>query len=127
MRRIFGLHLGLKRGKDRSASVGWATARSAVPTRKSARASRRSAVCRRANVERIEVGPKSAVLAFHDNIFSNPEGLIGYIAKHPEGARVRPDMKVVFFNEWETPPARLKGAAGILRNLVSIAERAKAA
>jgi transcription-repair coupling factor (superfamily II helicase) len=85
------------------------------------------ALCRRANVERIEVGPKGAVLAFRDNIFANPEGLIAYIAKHPEGARVRPDMKVVFFDEWETPPARLKGAAGILRNLVLIAERAKAA
>jgi transcription-repair coupling factor (superfamily II helicase) len=85
------------------------------------------ALCRRADVERIEVGPKGAVLAFRDNTFANPEGLIAYIAKHPEGARVRPDMKVVFFDEWETPPERLKGAAGILRNLVSIAERVKAA
>jgi transcription-repair coupling factor (superfamily II helicase) len=85
-------------------------------------------LCRRANVERIEVGPKGAVLAFRDNIFANPEGLIAYIAKHPEGARVRPDMKVVFFDEWDTPPERLKGATGILRALVAIAEKgAKAA
>jgi len=80
-------------------------------------------LCRRANVERIEVGPKGAVLAFRDNIFANPEGLIAYIAKHPVGARVRPDMKVVFFDEWETPEARLKGATGILRSLVGIAEK----
>jgi transcription-repair coupling factor (superfamily II helicase) len=86
------------------------------------------ALCRRANVERIEVGPKGAVLAFRDGVFSNPEGLISYIAKHPEGARVRPDMKVVFFDEWDAPKARLKGAMGILRALVSIAEKgAKAA
>jgi transcription-repair coupling factor (superfamily II helicase) len=84
-------------------------------------------LCRRANVERIEVGPKGAVLAFRDNIFSNPDGLISYIAKHPVGARVRPDMKVVFFDEWETPQARLKGAAGILRALVGIAEKGKRA
>jgi transcription-repair coupling factor (superfamily II helicase) len=85
-------------------------------------------LCRRANVERIEVGPKGASLAFRDNIFANPEGLIAYIGKHPEGARVRPDMKVVFFDEWDTPQARLKGAAGILRKLVGIAEKgAKAA
>ena len=82
------------------------------------------ALCRRANVERIEVGPKGAVLAFRDNSFANPEGLIGYIGKHPEGARVRPDMKVVFFDEWDAPAARLKGAAGILRTLVGIAEKA---
>jgi transcription-repair coupling factor (superfamily II helicase) len=86
------------------------------------------ALCRHANVERIEVGPKGAVLAFRDNIFANPDGLISYIAKHPEGARVRPDMKVVFFDEWDTPAARLKGAAGILRALVGLAAKgAKAA
>jgi transcription-repair coupling factor (superfamily II helicase) len=85
-------------------------------------------LCRRANVEKIEVGPKGAVLSLRDNIFANPEGLIRYIAKHPEGARVRPDQKVVFFDEWETAEARLKGAAGILRTLVGIAEQgAKAA
>jgi transcription-repair coupling factor (superfamily II helicase) len=85
-------------------------------------------LCRRGNVERIEVGPKGAVLSFRDNLFSNPEGLIRYIGKHPEGARVRPDMKVVFFDEWDSPKERLKGATGILRTLVGIAEKgAKAA
>jgi transcription-repair coupling factor (superfamily II helicase) len=81
------------------------------------------ALCRRANVERIEVGPKGAVLSFRDNIFANPEGLIAYITKHPEGARVRPDQKVVFFDEWGTPAQRLKGAAGILRTLAGIAHK----
>ena len=85
------------------------------------------ALCRHANVERIEVGPKGAVLSFRDNVFANPEGLIAYIGKHPEGARVRPDMKVVFFDEWDAPAERLKGAAGILRTLVGIAEKAKKA
>jgi len=85
------------------------------------------ALCRRANVEKIEVGPKGAVLSFRDNIFSNPDGLISYIAKHPEGARVRPDMKVVFFDEWESPKARLKGAAGILRALAGLEEKGKKA
>jgi transcription-repair coupling factor (superfamily II helicase) len=60
-------------------------------------------------------------------VFANPEGLIAYIAKHPVGARVRPDQKVVFFDEWETPNARLKGAAGILRALAGIAEKGKKA
>jgi transcription-repair coupling factor (superfamily II helicase) len=36
-------------------------------------------------------------------------------------------MKIVFFDEWETPDERLKGATEILRSLVAIAERAKAA
>ncbi|MFZ0607924.1 MAG: TRCF domain-containing protein, partial [Xanthobacteraceae bacterium] len=84
-------------------------------------------LCRRANVEKIDVGPKGAVLSFRDNIFSNPDGLISYIARHPVGARVRPDMKVVFFDEWETPKARIKGATDILRALAGIAEKGKKA
>ena len=37
-------------------------------------------------------------------------------------------MKVVFFDEWDTPDERIKGAEEILRALASIAEKgAKAA
>ncbi len=85
------------------------------------------ALCRRANVAKIEAGPKGAVVSFRDDRFANPEGLIGYIHKQGREARVRPDMKVVFFADWEEPEDRLKGAARILRALVAIAERAKAA
>jgi transcription-repair coupling factor (superfamily II helicase) len=86
------------------------------------------ALCRRANVEKIDVGPKGAVLSFRDNTFANPEGLIGYIDKHAVGAKVRPDMKVVFFDEWDTADERIKGAEEILRALVAIAGKgAKAA
>ena len=85
------------------------------------------ALCRRANVEKIEAGPKGAVLSFRDNTFANPDGLIAFIREQGTGARVRPDMKVVFFDDWEEPEQRLKGTAAILRRLVGIAERAKAA
>jgi transcription-repair coupling factor (superfamily II helicase) len=83
------------------------------------------ALSRRANVEKVEAGPKGVVLAFRDNVFANPEALIGYIRDHD--ARVRPDQKVVFFEDWQKPIERLKGTAQILRKLVSIAEPAKAA
>jgi hypothetical protein len=36
-------------------------------------------------------------------------------------------MKVVFFDEFETPAARLKGAAAILRTLAGIAGKGKKA
>jgi transcription-repair coupling factor (superfamily II helicase) len=84
-------------------------------------------LCRRANVEKVEAGPKGAVLAFRDNTFADPEGLVRYIRDRGPSARVRPDMKVVFFEDWERPEARLKGTATILRSLVNLAGRAKAA
>ena len=91
------------------------------------------ALSRRANVEKVEAGPKGVVLAFRDNVFPNPEGLIGYIREQGSGVRMRNDPKnakaqqLVFFEDWPRPVERLKGTAAILRRLVSIAEPAKAA
>ncbi len=84
-------------------------------------------LCRRANVEKVDAGPKGVVFSFRDNSFGNPDGLVAFIREQGAGARVRPDMKVVFFDEWERPEERLKGTTAILRRVASIAERAKAA
>ncbi len=88
---------------------------------------------RRANIERVEAGPKGVVLAFRDNVFANPEGLIRFIHEQGSAVRMRNDPKnaktqqLVFFEDWERPVDRLKGTAVILRTLVAIAEPAKAA
>jgi len=84
-------------------------------------------LCRRANVERIEAGPKGAVVTFRDNTFANPDRLVAFIREQGPQARVRPDMKVVFFHDWATPEKRLKGTTAILRSLARLAQPAKAA
>jgi transcription-repair coupling factor (superfamily II helicase) len=84
-------------------------------------------LCRRANVEKVEAGPKGVVLAFRDATFANPDGLIAFIREQGPAARVRPDMKVVLFDNWERPEERLKGTTAILRRIAAIAEQAKAA
>jgi len=85
------------------------------------------ALCRRANVAKIEAGPKGAVISFRDDRFANPEGLIAFIREQGRDAKVRPDMKVVLFDVWNKPEDRLKGTTAILRRLVAIALQAKAA
>ena len=82
---------------------------------------------RRANVEKVEAGPKGVVLAFRDNMFPNPEALIGFIREQSPGVRIRPDQKVVFFEDWPRPEQRLKGTTAILRRLAMLAQPAKAA
>jgi transcription-repair coupling factor (superfamily II helicase) len=84
-------------------------------------------LCRRANIEKIEAGPKGAVVQFRDNVFANPEALVGFIRKQGPAAKVRPDMKVVFFDDWPRATARLHGAERILRSLVRLADKAQAA
>jgi len=85
------------------------------------------ALCRRANVERIEAGSKGAVIAFRDNKFDNAEGLLAWIAANSPLAKIRPDQKIVWLEDWQDAGSRLVGARELLENLVRIAERAKAA
>jgi transcription-repair coupling factor (superfamily II helicase) len=85
------------------------------------------ALCKRANVEKVEAGPKGIIVAFRDNEFANPEGLVSYVAKQGTLAKVRPDMRVVFIDDFETAEQRLKGTRRLLTDLARIAERKKAA
>lgn len=80
------------------------------------------ALCRRANIDRIEAGAKGAVIAFRDNKFDNPEGLLKWIASNAPLAKVRPDQKVVWFEDWDDIETRLRGTRELLQNLVKIAE-----
>jgi transcription-repair coupling factor (superfamily II helicase) len=83
--------------------------------------------CRRANIEKVDAGPKGAVVAFRDNSFAHPDRLIAFIRTQGATAKVRPDMKVVFFQEWETPEERVEGTTTILQQLAALADERKAA
>jgi len=85
------------------------------------------ALCRRANIEKVEAGPKGIIVAFRNNEAPNPEGLISYIAEHGSFAKVRPDMRIVFLGEYEDAKRRLAQVNRLLRDLVRVAERKKAA
>jgi transcription-repair coupling factor (superfamily II helicase) len=85
------------------------------------------AYCRRANIEKVDAGPKGAVIAFRDNSFAYPERLVAFIRTHGAAAKVRPDMKVVFLQDWETPDERIEGTTSILQQLAELAESRKAA
>src|SRR5215213_5830973 len=85
------------------------------------------AYCRRANVEKVDAGPKGAVITFRENKFAQPDRLVSFIRQHGQAAKVRPDMKVVFLQVWKTPEERLMGTTEILRQLANLAESKKAA
>ena len=85
------------------------------------------ALCRRANVEKVDAGPKGAVIGFRDNTFANPAGLLGWIAREGTLAKVRPDQKLVVMRDWEDPADRLKGTAALLILLAKLAEEGEKA
>ena len=58
-------------------------------------------LCRDANIDRLDAGPKGAVLTFRNNLFAKPDALLAYVDKHPRTLKVRPDQKLVFTHEWK--------------------------
>ncbi len=78
-------------------------------------------MCRQANVAKIDVGPKGAVISFRNDAFANPGGLVQHVQKNAVTWRLRPDNKVVVKGEWETPAQRLGAADMILKALSDLA------
>ncbi len=83
--------------------------------------------CRRAGLAKIDSGPKGVVLTFHDDLFANPAGLVGFIARQRGLAKLRPDHRLVLQREWESVSMRLKGSLDLAKTLARIAEEGKAA
>ena len=78
-------------------------------------------LCREANVAKIDVGPKGAVVSFRGDEFRNPAGLVQFVAKSGAAWKLRPDHKVVVKGEWETPEQRLSAAEKVLTELAKLA------
>lgn len=73
--------------------------------------------CRKACIEKIDIGPRGAVLTLRDNSFPNPAGLVGLIQKNHAFWKIRPDQKIVVSGDWPTAEERLKVAERITADL----------
>jgi transcription-repair coupling factor (superfamily II helicase) len=81
------------------------------------------ALCRRANVEKLEAGPKGLTLAFRNKSFANPTGLVKWVTAQGERAYVRPDMRIVVTDDFEKLADRLKGTLMVMREIAKVAGR----
>ncbi len=77
-------------------------------------------LCRTANVEKLEAGPKGIVVQFRNKEFPNPAALVGYIGKQGTMAKIRPDHSLVLIRDLPTPEKRLSGAAVVMTQLAGL-------
>lgn len=78
-------------------------------------------LCRIANIEKIDAGPKGSTISLRDNAFPNPQALVRLVSDPTEQVRLKPDQKLVFARNWPQPEDRLKGAAVIISRLAKMA------
>ena len=63
------------------------------------------ALCRKANVEKLDAGPKGVVVQFRDKNFANPAALVRFIGEQGVSAKIRPDQSIVgsWVRMWMAP------------------------
>ena len=78
-------------------------------------------LCKQANIQKLDAGPKGIVLAFRENRFARPERLVQLIADSRGQMRVRPDHRLVMLRETKSPGDRLKAARKVAGDLAALA------
>jgi transcription-repair coupling factor (superfamily II helicase) len=76
-----------------------------------------------AQVAKIEVGARGTLVSFQNDTPPNVPGLLAYVAKLGEVAKLRPDSKLVIQRVWNDPYSRLNGALQLSKGLANIARR----
>ena len=79
-------------------------------------------LARRANVEKLDVGPKGVVLKFKDDRFAEPLKLLGWVEKNKKIITRRDDQRLVYKRKLETDDEKRVGVERLLKNLVKLAQ-----
>ena len=77
-----------------------------------------------ANIAKIDVGARGTLVTFHNDDFADGPGLIAYVDRLKDTAKLRPDMKLVINRAWSDPKSRLNGLFQLTKGLSNIARKA---
>ena len=78
--------------------------------------------CRRANVERLEVGERGMMITFRNGRFPNPQGLIGLLQREPHRMKIKDEKKLFVIQAFPDPEKR---SASVERFMVGLARMAQ--
>jgi transcription-repair coupling factor (superfamily II helicase) len=76
-----------------------------------------------ANIAKIDVGARGTLVTFHKDDFPDPAGLLAWVDRVGEDAKLRPDMKLVLSRAWGDPQSRLNGLFQLTKGLSGIVRR----
>jgi transcription-repair coupling factor (superfamily II helicase) len=74
------------------------------------------ALCKKAGISRLDVGPKGATVQFHNDKFANPVGLVEFMKAQGPAARIQGN-KIVLMGEMKGESDRIKAAFTIAKDL----------
>ena len=78
-----------------------------------------------AHIAKIDVGARGTLVTFHNDDFPDGPGLLAYVDRLQDTAKLRPDMKLVINRAWGDPKSRLNGLFQLTKGLSRIALKAE--
>lgn len=78
-------------------------------------------LCLQAGIDRVDAGPKGAVIGFHNDSPPNLQGLVKWMDQTQKGkAKIRSDNKISFPRDWEKLNARVRGVKQLVNELAKL-------
>ncbi len=76
--------------------------------------------CKRAGIDKVEAGPKGAVIGFYQNKPPNVDGLMRWLQEKGGAIKLRPDQKLVAIRGWDSVERRVQGVRSLTQSLASL-------
>jgi len=78
-------------------------------------------LCRKAGIDKVDAGPKGAVMGFYKNTAKDPAKIMKWIEAKRGAIKIRPhDQKLVAVRHWDSVPERVKGVQSLMKELASL-------
>lgn len=74
-------------------------------------------LCKKAGIEKVEAGPKGAVISFHKS-FDRQETLVQLLQRRAGFMKLRPDQKLVYTASWTSTAERVKGVKSLIAQIL---------
>ncbi len=78
-------------------------------------------LCVQARIDKVDAGPKGAVVSFRGDTVPNPAGLVEFVAQQAGTVSLRPDHRLIYRRDWKNAEARVKGVKYLATQLAAIA------
>ncbi len=78
-------------------------------------------LCRAAGIDRVDAGPKGALIGFYKDSPPNIPGLMVWLNEQRGAIKLRPDQRLTVLRQWDEVKHRVKGIERIVKELADVA------